>query len=164
MSNANTAERRKRYFVDAKVQGALLRQAIWYWLWSSALFALLIVVYRVAPAWLSGQEQGWSRLWYHIAPYLLASAALFPLIVAKANRFSNRFVGPMVRIRKTLKQLANGEIPEPIELRDKDYYRELAADINLIAVRLAHAPPAARAEFSTVEAADSKPVPVACGE
>lgn len=145
MSKAKPSERRSRYFVDPQVQGALLRQAIWYWLWSSSLFAVLILIYRVAPTWLSGHAD-LGKLWYHLAPYLVASAALFPLVVASANRFSNRFAGPMVRIRRTLKQLADGETPPRILLRDNDFWADVAGDINLIAARLGKAPPSAPVE------------------
>jgi methyl-accepting chemotaxis protein len=154
MSYAKPAERRRRYFVDATVQGALLRQAVYFWISSSALFALLILMYRVGPALLSGRQQSGAELWYHLAPYLLASAALFPLVVASANRFSNRIVGPMLRIRKALKQLADGEKPERIELREKDFYRDVAESINAIAARLGDAPSASNpARTRAVQAA-----------
>ena len=99
----------------------------------------------MAPAWLSGHADT-DKLWYYLAPYLVASAALFPMVVASANRFSNRFAGPMVRIRKTLKELANGESPPHILLRDGDFWADVADDINLIAARLGQARPSAPVE------------------
>lgn len=131
------SEQRRRYFVDPAVQGALLRQAICYWLWASATFSLFILMYRVFPAWLSGTGQESGRLWYHLAPYLVASAVLFPIVVFSAIRFSNRFAGPMVRIRRTLKQLAQGETPRRLVLRKNDFWSDIAGDINEIAAKQA---------------------------
>ena len=141
MPRANTdqavsTERRRRYLVDPQVQGALLRQAIYYWFWASATFALIIFVYRVFPAMLSGTGQESGRIWYHVAPYLVASAVLFPIVIFSSIRFSNRFVGPMVRVRRTLKQLAQGETTPIRAFRKNDFWSDTVDDINEIAALL----------------------------
>lgn len=141
MVNANTGkahrvEMRRRYFVDPQVQGALIRQAIWYWLWTSITFGLVIILCRVAPSWLSGKDHPSGQLWYHLGPYVLASAVLFPVVVFSAIRCSHRFVGPMVRVRRTLKELAAGESVDELRLREHDYWTDIADHINEIAARL----------------------------
>jgi len=141
MPRANTnqpvsMERRRRYFVDPQVQGALLRQAVYYWFWASATFALIIFVYRVFPALLSGTGQESGRIWYHLSPYMVASAVLFPIVILNAIRFSNRFTGPMVRVRRTLKQLARGETTSMRSFREDDFWSDTADDINEIAALL----------------------------
>lgn len=143
-----STERRRRYFVDSQVQGALLRQAIYYWLWSSATFALIIFVYRVFPALLSGTGRESGRIWHHFAPYMVASAALFPIVIFSAIRFSNRFVGPMVRVRRTLKQLARGESTPMRGFRENDFWSDTADDINQIAALLRQVRPATTAASS----------------
>lgn len=156
MSRTNTTqaasnERRRRYFVDPQVQGALLRQAIYYWLWASATFALIIFIYRVFPAWLSGADQETGGIWYHLAPYVVASAALFPIVVFSAIRFSNRFVGPMVRVRRTLKQLAQGEATSMGAFRENDFWSDAVDDINEIAALLRQLQPSASAAPNSQE-------------
>jgi len=133
------SERRRRYFVDAQVQGALLRQAVCYWLWATATFALISFVYRILPAWLSGAGLQES-IWRDLGPFTIASAVLFPIVIVSAIRFSNRFAGPMVRVRRALKQLAQGETPPRLTLRDHDFWSDIASDINEIAGRLHPAP------------------------
>jgi hypothetical protein len=59
------------------------------------------------------------------------------MVIASALRFSNRFVGPMVRFRRALNQLAQGESPDLVTLRDNDYWSDVAADINEITARMA---------------------------
>jgi hypothetical protein len=142
MPQAIAAERRRRYFVDPPVQGALLRQAIYYWLWASATFALISFVYRVVPAWLSDTGQ-YESIWRDLGPYAIASLVLFPIVVVSAIRFSNRFAGPMVRIRGALKQLARGESPPRMLVRDDDFWPDVVDDINAIAATLCEASPSA---------------------
>lgn len=141
----SSKERRRRYFVDPEVQGILLQQAVWHWLWASATFVLVILVFRVFPAWLSGTDQQSGRLWYHLAPYLSASAVLFPIVFFRTVRFSNRFVGPMVRIRRALKQLVRGDTPARIVLRKRDFWSDVAEDINEIAATFCEKQPSTAA-------------------
>jgi hypothetical protein len=140
ITRAVAAERRRRYFVDPQVQGALLWQAVCYWLWASATFALISFVYRVVPAWLSDAAQ-YESIWRDLGPYTIASLVLFPIVMFSAIRFSNRFAGPMVRIRRALGQLAHGETPPRLTLRDGDFWLDIANDINVIAGQSRRASP-----------------------
>ena len=49
---------------------------------------------------------------------------------------SNRFAGPVYRIRLALQQLADGETPDPIQFRENDYWRDLATYVNSITRRI----------------------------
>jgi nitrogen fixation/metabolism regulation signal transduction histidine kinase len=44
--------------------------------------------------------------------------------------FSHRLVGPLVRFRKTMQAIANGEAVRPIKLREGDYLEDLRDDFN----------------------------------
>jgi hypothetical protein len=132
-------KRRRRYFVDRPVQGAVVRQAIWYWVWTSITFGLVILFCRIGPSWLSGTTHPSGRVWFHLGPYVLASILLFPIVVSSSIRFSNRFAGPMVRVRRTLKELARGESTGRLKFRENDYWLDIADDINEIATKLSQA-------------------------
>lgn len=126
-------ERRRRYFVDSQVQGALVRQIAKYWIWTSITFALVVLVYRVTPVLLSGRATAAEHFWFHLSPLLLASSVVFPLIIFSAVRFSNRFVGPVLRFRRALQELADGKTPQDITLRKNDYWTDMAENINRLA-------------------------------
>ena len=143
-------QRRRRYFVDPQVQSALLRQAVYYWLWTTATFSFVILVYRLFPAWVSDAGLKPGRLWYQMSPYIVASAVLFPIAVFNAIRFSNRFVGPMVRVREALKQLAQGDAPDRLMFRKNDFWADIADDVNKIAAKRAVAINNCRAELGRV--------------
>jgi hypothetical protein len=89
---------------------------------------------RVVPYSFSGEDISINRVWYHLAPAVIASAVLLPMVLFLAIRFSHRFVGPMVRFQRTVKKLAAGETVAPITLRRNDFWGEFAGDLN----RLSH--------------------------
>jgi hypothetical protein len=130
-------ERRRRYFCDSKVQGALLRQLIYYWLFGSITVVVFTLSYQVVPIFLAGETEALKQIWGRLGPMLISSAAIAPIVLMGAIRFSNRFVGPMLRFRRVLDELAKGEIPtSPIKLRENDYWADVADTINQISTRL----------------------------
>ncbi len=129
-------ERRRKYFTDAKVQGAILRQAVFYWLLGSMTFAIIVFVFRVIPQCLSGQSLEWRSVWHHLSPMVVSSVVLLPVVIFSALRFTHRFVGPMVPFRRTLRQLAQGEAAPLIRLRRNDYWSDIAEEINRVSERI----------------------------
>jgi signal transduction histidine kinase len=75
-------------------------------------------------------------MWFHYGPALIASILLLPLIVVDIVRMSNRFVGPLVRLRRSMRQLAQGEHVEPITFRDDDFWKEFADEFNAVLARV----------------------------
>jgi hypothetical protein len=64
------------------------------------------------------------------APALVCLAILMPIMAYDALRFSHRLVGPMVRFRKAMNAIAEGEPVRPIKLREDDFLTELRDDFN----------------------------------
>jgi methyl-accepting chemotaxis protein len=44
--------------------------------------------------------------------------------------FLHRVAGPVYRFRQVLKQIAAGQMPRQVKLRDKDFFKETAAELN----------------------------------
>jgi hypothetical protein len=66
---------------------------------------------------------------------LAASLILLPIVMIDVVRMSNRFVGPVVRLRGALNELAETGHTGPVVFRDNDYWHELAVDFNRVAER-----------------------------
>jgi hypothetical protein len=128
--------KRKQLFVDAKVQGALLVRAVWYWVVCVLAAALILLNWRMITGPVRPFFSRFDELWFHFGPVFLASLLLLPIIAFDSVRLSNRFVGPILRIRRTLRALARGEQVKPIKLRDNDFWHELADEVNAVAERL----------------------------
>ncbi|MEX2188411.1 MAG: hypothetical protein WD875_16505 [Pirellulales bacterium] len=127
---------RRQLFVDSTLQGALLTRCVFYWgMCLAAVFAsLLCWDALVGPAQLF-----YARIegtWLRYAPALLFVAALTPIIAYDFLRLSNRFAGPMIRMRRTMRDLAQGERVEPVVLRRNDFWRDFADEFNAVILRM----------------------------
>jgi aconitase B len=61
---------------------------------------------------------------------------LMPAFLLDVVRFSNRFAGPIVRLRRFLRELGeNGEVP-PLKFRDDDFWMEIAKEFNVCRERI----------------------------
>lgn len=129
--------RRTQLVCDDEVQGTLMWQAIQYWFFCLLTIALFMVCWA-ATMTMPGQPiiAVFNELWRQFAPAMAASVIVLPLIVLDVFRQSNRFAGPIFRLRTALQQLAAGEEVRPIHLRDGDMLQELAEDFNRALERL----------------------------
>lgn len=131
---------RRTYLVDKQVQGALLARAARYWVLSLLVvgslsilgwmfiapgMAALVALRSQLPALLSG-----------FAIALLASLVVLPVILYDLARMSNRFAGPMYRLKQTMKRAADGERVNSVHFRDGDYWQEFADAFNELNDRL----------------------------
>ncbi len=131
---------RRSYFVDKKVQGALLIRVARYWLLSVIVVGSLTVLgwMFVSPGMgvLVQNRAELPMLLGGLAVALLISMLVLPVILYDLARMSNRFAGPMLRLRRGMSQAAAGEHVEPIHFRDQDYWQEFADAFNELNQRL----------------------------
>ena len=127
--------KRRQLFVDPRVQGALLARTVAYWGFCLIALTLMLLCWRIftVPGRTFAFHVNW--LWFHYAPAVVASLLLLPIIVIDSMRLSNRFAGPMVRLRRAMRRLAEGETVQPINFRDDDFWSEFAEDFNRMLAR-----------------------------
>src|SRR5262245_4394323 len=105
--------KRRQYFVDSKVQGAIVARCLLYWV--ACLFSTFIMLFfwslLTGPARLSLMTVDY--LWFNYGPAFVASLLLLPLILFDIVRMTNRFAGPALRLRRELQRLASGEHVHP---------------------------------------------------
>jgi hypothetical protein len=127
--------RRSQIFIDREVQGALMLRVGFYWLCCLLSIVLMVLCWNVV----TGPPRRFVDLFAEIqeryAPALVASLILLPMVMIDVVRLSHRFVGPVVRLRGGLRELATQGQAKPIAFRDGDYWQELAADFNRVAER-----------------------------
>ncbi len=125
--------KRKKLFVDPQVQGALLGRAFLYWLICVGLMTAMLACWQI----FTGPEQRlpelFANLWYQYAPALVVSLLVLPLILFDVVQISNRFVGPVYRLRHRMRQVARGERVDPIKFRQGDFWLEFADEFNAVA-------------------------------
>jgi hypothetical protein len=136
MSSANQRPLRKQLLVDRRVQGALMLRTASYWLYCLLTLTLLTLCWRIANSEPQPFQSHLQALKADFAPAAIGSLLLLPIVLIDVLRLSNRFTGPMYRVRRTMSQLACGEQVPPLTFRDGDYWTEFAGDFNAVAARL----------------------------
>lgn len=126
---------RKQNFVDSTVQGALLRRIVLHWFLYFIVAGLAIVMLQ---AMLSGPdgEPLLTRVVNEIKSFTLVGLILiciFPAFLLDTIRFSNRFVGPVGRLRRYLRQLGSDQNTERLSFRGGDFWSEMADEFNTVA-------------------------------
>ena len=128
--------RRFRALADLKLQGGIALRIIFYWALCQLGFAL-----SVFSVWrLDGYSQDPGRITASPSRIIFAgvvlSLLLLPIALLDIIRYSNRFAGPLLRLRRGLARLAQGEDAQPIYFRKKDFLLDSGRDFNLVLERL----------------------------
>ena len=129
-------DNRKKSFVDPKIQGALVRRLVIHWVSyvsvaAAVAFCLQVLSNPVQPLGKHIQEEWWSH-----GLFLLVLVFLLPVFVLDSIKLSNRFAGPIYRLRRTIHNIAQGDPPPRLKFRDFDFWQGMAQDFNLMIDRL----------------------------
>jgi hypothetical protein len=127
---------RKQLFVDPKVQGSLVLRVLGYWAVTMITVTAMVLCWRMVnnpgrPLAIHVRD-----LWTQFGVAFIAAVLLVPLIVIDCVRASNRFAGPLYRLRRSMRDLAAGRPVPPIHFRDADFWADAAADFNAVSARL----------------------------
>lgn len=125
--------KRKQNYVDNHVQGSLLRRIMAHW----AIFFFVAGVAVILLQTLLGNPETalLDRLNQQLGEFVffaIVMVAMFPAFMLDTIRFSNRFVGPIGRLRRHLRQLADGDTSQ-CAFRGNDFWKDLAEEYNLVA-------------------------------
>lgn len=132
----NSKSLRKHLFVDYKVQGSLINRAIAYWFMCLFTITLMILCWRMVTGPARMFYTHFDYLWFQFGPAFIGSLFILPLVVYDVVQLSNRFVGPLLRLRRSLKALARGEDVAPLQFRGNDFWQEFATEFNSVAERM----------------------------
>jgi nitrogen fixation/metabolism regulation signal transduction histidine kinase len=114
----------------------LARRIIFHWLvfvavsWGVAMFLQLLsdpfrpVVENVRIMWAT---QG---------PLMLVMVFLLPVFVMDTVKLSHRFAGPIISLRRAMREIAEGKPARKVQFRKQDFWLDLADDYNAVAARL----------------------------
>lgn len=130
---AKDAEKNQRriLFVDARIQGALMLRVAVYWVCCVVTSTVVILAWSVlrTPPGESSMHQI-DGLWQLFSPGVVAALVVLPLAVYDLVRVSNRFVGPIIRLRGAMKRLGRGEDVAPLSFRSDDFWGDLTEAFN----------------------------------
>ena len=126
-------KQRKKKFVDRAVQGTLLLHIVGHWtFFLFATGALLLFVEMVV----GDPRNAWGNLLHRHGPTVLTVLVLAPIFIRDLCKLSNRFAGPMVRLRRAMHDLAEGREVSPIHFRKHDFWKDITVDFNRVVERV----------------------------
>ncbi len=122
--------KRRLILVDRKVQWAIVRQSVMHWLGHTLVAAVYLAMLELLLGGLKPWSEHWRTIWPLAASLLLSLLLLLPKFIYDSLQLSNRFVGPVTRLRRSLRELAEGRPLAPVKFRKGDYWQEMAGELN----------------------------------
>lgn len=124
---------RARILVDPKVQWSITGRILLHW----GLFLVCILSISSMVRVLSAVgEQPFSDAFQSALiaqiPIFGVMLMLLPVFVHDTLKMSNRFAGPMYRLRTALRSLSQSEKTNPIKFRTGDFWLDAATDFNIV--------------------------------
>ena len=136
---------RSQLLIDPQVQWPILQRTAFY---TAACAVYFMVVLFYAESSKINHESPWKSFCQCvdvIACWAPGITMLVPIITYDILIFTNRFAGPMFRLRREMQRLIDDESDQPIKLRDNDHWMDMADLFNelrdeVIALRAARSP------------------------
>ena len=121
---------RKQLFVDPKVQGALVRRAVVYWGCCLVTVSVVLLCWQIVWGPRMLFHEYFIEMWRQFGPAIVASLLLLPIIAIDVVRTSNRFAGPIFRMRGAMRAAAKNGHARPLKFREGDFWTEVADEFN----------------------------------
>ena len=128
---------RRQKFIDSKVQGALARRIIFHWLMFVSVAAVAALLLQVLSDPFRPAGDHLQNVWYTHGPFIVVMLFLLPVFVMDTIKLSHRFAGPIFSLRRTMREVADGQPPKKLKFREGDFWHDLATDYNAMIARLA---------------------------
>jgi hypothetical protein len=126
---------RRKKFIDASVQGALARRLVLQWFAFVMIAGICAYALQVLSNPFRSPHDHFRDLWVTHAPLFVSVFFLLPVFVIDTIRLSHRFAGPVLRLRRAMREVINGQQPRTLKFRDDDYWQELADDFNSLMLK-----------------------------
>jgi hypothetical protein len=125
-------KKRRKYLVDWQVQGAVLRQSLAQWFVFAVFGAVIFAIFQFLLG--GAPQEPWSHrlqtIWPMAASLFVSLLMLLPKFVNDSLKLSNRFAGPILRLRNTLRQVGEGKPYEKMSFRNSDLWQEIAEELD----------------------------------
>ena len=120
--------KRWRLLANLPIQGGLLLRVCAYWIVFQIGHTGTVAMFD----FLSNGQASNSGGTGFVTPALVVSFLFLPIALLDMTMFSNRFVGPLVGLRRKMIGLAEGESVQEVRFRPGDFYQDLGDAFNVI--------------------------------
>lgn len=131
-----TTNKRRRALVDPEVQGGVLRKIAIHWVVFFVCNATALMIWiRLFEQPDADWGQTFSDTLLRFLPFFVITMALIPAFVWDTLKLTNRFAGPILRLRAALSDASAGRAVSPIHFRTNDFWQEMATNFNTLMER-----------------------------
>ncbi len=126
--------KRSRILVDPKVQWSIAGRVLAHWVLLLICLVSIGALVRLMAA--TSSESFWDALWSALMSQRAivgVMVVLLPVFIRDTMKLSNRFAGPMYRLRTVLADMAGGQPGHQIKFRTGDFWQDAASDFNVVA-------------------------------
>jgi hypothetical protein len=127
-------KKRTTFLVDPTVQWAIGRRVILHWmLFAVCLIAVNVMLRTILTMTDMPFGEAIRTAAMHQVSVIIVMAVMLPMFVLDTMKLSNRFAGPMYRLRNALVKIPTGEPMKALTFRTGDFWSEVAEDFNCVA-------------------------------
>ena len=132
----STTSKRRKALVDSEVQGGILRKIAVHWVVFFVCNAMALMIWiRLFEQPDASWDQALEGTLRRFLPFFVITMALIPAFVWDTLKMTNRFAGPIFRLRNALSDASAGRAVKPLSFRSNDYWQEIAGDFNRLLER-----------------------------
>lgn len=125
------AKRRTKTVIDKEVQYGVVRKVAVHWIaflvCNSVALVMWVILFEQPDAKWSDTLQ---TCFQRFLPFFVISAALVPAFVLDTLKMTNRFAGPISRLRAEIANVTAGRPVTKLSFRTNDYWSEIADGFN----------------------------------
>jgi hypothetical protein len=126
---------REQLFVAPQLQGRILLRVLLYWLACVTLTWLSMLAWRIFVDPSSHLLDHVTALSTYLIAALTTGLLLLPILIVDVVNMSNKFFGPLSRLRGAMRNLSRGERVMPLHFRRGDFWHEFAFEFGALVDR-----------------------------
>ena len=129
-------KKRSRTLVDPEVQGGILRKIAGHWAIFFVCNAMALMIWvRLFEQPDAEWGQTLTDTFRRFLPFFVITIALIPAFVWDTMKLTNRFAGPILRLRNAMADASVGRAVPPLTFRTNDFWQEIAVSFNQLMER-----------------------------
>ncbi len=129
-------QRRSKRYIDPPVQRSLARRIILHWVVYFVAATAVTFLLHFCSNPFQPLSSHLRELWWSQGPSFVVMLCLLPIFVFDGIKLSNRFAGPIARLRTAIDDLSQGKPHDLESFREGDFWQTLARDFNNMISRL----------------------------
>jgi methyl-accepting chemotaxis protein len=136
LQRASEPQRRRRVIADVTTQRALAMRMVMHCMLFMVVGGVLVSVNEYLADSSMNSQQLRESLTRNLVSFACTVIALLPLLIYDSMKLSNRVVGPICRLRDTIRKISRNEPVAPLSFRTDDYWQDLPREFNTMMERI----------------------------